>query len=773
MQFKIVDSAGFCFGVKRAIDMAKQQSQVHDNIYTMGPLIHNEKLVKELEKEGIICANKVEDIPPGSRVVIRAHGIPLDLEQKLKQNFIISDATCVFVKKIHKIVKRESSRGRFVLIVGDCDHPEILGIKSYCDEKFALINYDIITNSVLFENLRLKILGMDLQIKGLSVVCQTTYRSDIYLKIVNFLKRHFADIQVFDTTCTATSRRVKDSIEVAKDSDVFFVVGSKASSNTNKLFDSCFEYCKNTFRIELINELNENKFLKENNHKNLKIGITAGASTSKESLEKRVKRLSSDQIVKKIIENINSAVESLSKTEQKILDSENILNINSKEVNSVSNEIKVTITKITPVEVRAVDDSGTEYSIPLFELADEFKNLGIGQPITMYKIEVEPSESQIATPPKLTSRPTNSLSGIEQIEKALKEGTIIRGRVTEIVNGGFVVIFSGIRVFIPASQVSYKYIKDLGSYLGEMVEFKIIDVTEQKGVKKAVGSIKAALAGKTKDHEKEFWDNIEIGKHYKGIIKSLVSFGAFIDLGGVDGLLHISEICWHRISHPSEMLKEGDEIEVYIKGFNRERNKVSLGYKKPDDNPCLKIFPGDEIEGTVSGITNFGVFVNLGGTDGLVHISELSWDRIRDPSEIVKIGEKIKVFVKSVDTLENKISLGYRREQDNPWNKIVADFKVGDIVDCVVMRILPFGIFVEVAPKIEGLIHISEMSNKHIDKPSDIVSIGNGIKARITEIDTVNKQISLSMRNLDGDHTENYGGYISSRPSFKIGDAFE
>lgn len=415
--------------------------------------------------------------------------------------------------------------------------------------------------------------------------------------------------------------------------------------------------------------------------------------------------------------------------------------------------VKGVVIGITPTEVRV--DIGNKYDgvIPFSELTDDSNAdinelVKLGEEVEVYVVLVSDRDGVVT----LSKKKIDAVKGMEEIRKAFESGEILTGRVLELVKGGVVSIVKGVRVFIPASECAERFLADLGVLLGTEQRFRIIKLDEdRRGRQRVVGSIKSVAKEESEKAAAEFWANAEVGKKYTGKVKSLTSFGAFVDLGGVDGLIHISELSPVRISHPSEAVKVGDEIEVYIKELNKEQNRISL-VKELKEQKEAEFWANAEIgkqyTGVIKSLTSFGAFVDLGGVDGLVHISELSWNRIKHPSEVVKAGDEITVYIKDMNKETGKVSLGYKKEEDSPWVQATKDLKVGDVIKCKIVRILPFGAFAEVAPYVDGLIHVSQISNERIDKPSDVLAIGDEVETKIVEINDDTKQIGLSIKAL-------------------------
>ncbi len=721
MKIEIADKSGFCFGVARAVKIAYENAGADIPVVTYGMLIHNRDVIDELSSRGIEVANNIEDIETGSIVIIRAHGITETEQEQIKAlGCTIVDATCPYVKKIHSIVAKAAAMGKSIVIAGDPAHPEVKGINGWCGGTAHIINSEADAELLLEKNLS----------DDVTLVAQTTIRRDFFKKIQDFLKKHFTNAEIFDTICNATNERQTSAAELAARADGMIVVGGAESSNTRKLFELCREHCANTICVENAKELKKHINKGDFPLPKKLAGITAGASTP-------------DSVIKEVYltmaeNNEMNFAEALEET---------LKPIKSGEV------VKGVVIGITPTEVQV--DIGNKYDgvIPYDELTDD-SNIDInslvkvGEEVEVYVVHVSDRDGVVT----LSKKKIDAVKGLEEIRTAFENKEVLTGRVIELVRGGVVTIVNCVRVFIPASECAERFLTDLGVLLNTEQSFRIIKMdADRRGRTRVVGSIKSVAKEASDKAAAEFWATAEEGKQYKGTVKSLTSFGAFVDLGGVDGLIHISELSSVRISHPSEAVSVGDEIEVYIKELNKEENRISL-VKEFKEQKAAAFWEGAEVgkeyEGIVKSLTAFGAFVDLGGVDGLVHISELSWQRIKHPSEVVNVGETLKVYIKDLNKETGKISLGYKKEEDSPWVKATANLAVGDEIKCKIVRILPFGAFAEVAPFVDGLIHISQISNERIAKPSDVLAIGDVVDAKVVEINNDTKQIGLSMKAL-------------------------
>ncbi len=725
MEIKIAEKAGFCFGVDRAVKIAYDTARKKENIYTYGKLIHNCDVIAELEKLNVKCAESLDDIPKNSTVIIRAHGISQkEYEHLITKNCDVIDATCPFVKRIHKIVHEEHSQGRQIVIAGDKNHPEVKGINGWCDDSAYILGSDEDCDKLLQDSPQTPI----------SMVTQTTLRQEKSKKFEKILKKYFTNAKFFDTICSATEERQLAAKKLAEECDVMLVFGGKDSSNTEKLYEICREVCENSFKLENEKELDGLVHLFKNNNIK-KVGITAGASTP----DKVIKEA---KLTMAEITNEMNFAEALEETLKPL---------------TTGNIVKGVVIGITPTEVQVDIDGKYDGVIPFNEMTNdasaELKDLvSIGDEVDVFVIHVSDRDGVVT----LSKKKIDADKGLQELRADFENNTVLNGRIVEIIKGGVVTIAKGVRVFIPASEAAERYVEDLGALLNTEVSFKIIKMDQdRRGRLRIVGSIKAVAKEQRAKLAEEFWASAELKKKYTGTVKSLTDFGAFVDLGGVDGLIRISELSNVRIGHPSEVVKVGDTIEVYIEEMNKEKNRISL-VKELKEVKEAAFWAGAEVgksyKGIVKSIMPFGAFVDLGGVDGLVHISELSWKRIKHPSEVINEGDEIEVYIKDINDETKKISLGHKKEEDSPWYQATKDLNVGDTIKCKVVRILPFGAFAEVAPFVDGLIHISQIANTRIDKPSDALNIGDEVEVKVVEINHDTKQIGLSRKVLLPDY---------------------
>jgi 4-hydroxy-3-methylbut-2-enyl diphosphate reductase len=633
----VAKSAGFCFGVDRAVKMVYNELESNTKVATLGPIIHNQDVVNDMNAKGARVVESVDELLPEETVVIRSHGVGREVYEKIAEKGCrMLDATCPFVAKIHKIVAEKSKEGYLVLIAGDVNHPEIQGIIGHCEQNFCVFKDNFELKHVFEKN-------PDFLRKKLAFVAQTTYNIIEWEECLKVIPKGNPDIVIFDTICSATDTRQSDAAELAKQSDVMLVVGGRHSSNTVKLYEVCSRYCK-TYHIENSDELSSLMLPCAG-----KIGITAGASTPAYIIEEVQTTMTENVNLNAIDEEIDFA-EALDQSFKKIHTGEKVKGY----VVSVSNaEITVDLgTKHTGyVKLEDLTDDSTKKPEDIVSVGDE---------IELIVIKVNDSEGTVA----LSKRKVDEQAGYDTVVKAKEEGEVLEGTVSRIVNKGVTLNYMGVRIFIPASQTGLPRGAELDQLNKQKIQFKIIEVDEG-GKKRAVGSIKAVDSAKKEEAKAAFWADAEIGKTYVGKVKSLTSFGAFVDLGGIDGMVHISELSWNRLKHPSEVVSVGDTLEVYIKDLNAEENRISLGFKKAEDNPW-EIFKSqyaidDVVKATIVSTTSFGAFAQIiDGVDGLIHISQLADKKVENVKDIVSVGDVVDVKIIDIDDESKRISISMR-----------------------------------------------------------------------------------------------------------------
>ena len=638
---KLAKTAGFCYGVNRAVDMIYGLLEENKKAVTLGPIIHNMEMVRELKEKGIRPVDKIEDADLSEIIVIRSHGVTKSVIDEINdRGNPLLDATCPFVAKIHRIVRKAGLENKLVLIAGDSTHPEVCGIVGHCTGMCMTFKN--------IEELR-EIMEKIPQEKqnSLVLVAQTTFDTQEWKKCLKILKKVYTNAEIFDTICNATSERQKEADELSSISDFMVVIGDRHSSNTKKLFDICLRNCENTVLIETAAELNIDMFSKAEH-----IGVTAGASTP-------------DRIIKEVLDIMSDIINKSGETMETEENFEAMLEESLKNLNT-NERVMGTVIRITPTEVYV--DVGRKQAgyIPVDELSsDPTKKpediVKVGDTVELLIMKTNDQEGTIM----LSKRRVDAQKGWEELESLVDSKEVLKGVVSEVVNGGVIVVYNGVRIFIPASQATASRDESLDDLLKKEVEFRLIEVSQKGRRKRAVGSIRSVLRDKRAEQKEAFWAEAEVGKTYTGVVKSLTNYGAFVDLGGVFGMIHISELSWNRIKHPSEVVNVGDTVEVYIKDINTETNKISLGFKKAEDNPweILKNnYPvGTVVDAKVVGMTTFGAFANIiDGIDGLIHISQIANKRIEKPQDELKIGEVVKAKITAIDFDKKRVSLSIK-----------------------------------------------------------------------------------------------------------------
>ena len=629
MQIILAKTAGFCFGVNRAVKLTYELLEQGRPVATLGPLIHNPQVVEDLESKGAITCDSVDDVPDGCEVVIRSHGVGQSVYDKIStRRLAYHDATCPFVTKIHKIAARAGAEGAMLLVAGDAKHPEVQGIVGHTTGKV-----EVFANLAELE----KLLPELTQQKSIFAVVQTTFNVQSWETCKEFLKNQCTNAKIFDTICNATWARQQEAEDLSQKCDHMVVIGGHHSSNTQKLLQVAARHTK-AINVETADELDKDWL----NGARI-VGVTAGASTPSSIIEEVLNCMSEE------IRDDMSFEEMLAASEAKPLYAGKI--------------VKAKVISVSPTEcVVGIDGSKHTGIVKLSEMSHDpnakMEDLvKVDDELDLVVVKTNDQEG-VDT---LSRVRFEAQKGMKDVSEAAENGTVMEGDVMEANKGGVVVNVKGVRVFVPRSQATMRRDEDYTKLVGQHVKLVI---TECAG-RKIVGSINKVTAEENKAKRDEFWKNVEVDKQYTGVVKSLTSYGAFVDIGGVDGLCHISELSWNNIKHPSEVVSVGDTIEVYVKSYDPENQKVSLGYKKEEDNPWEKLkneYPiGSEFEAPVVSITKFGAFVRiLPGIDGLVHISEISNERVNKVSDVLKVGDMVKVKLINVDFDRKRISLSMK-----------------------------------------------------------------------------------------------------------------
>ena len=635
----LASTAGFCFGVNRAVEMVEDLLNKGQKVATLGPIIHNPQLVEDLGRRGARIVESPDEVKKDEVLVIRSHGVAksvTDCAENLR--LTVADATCPFVAKIHKIVAEAGKKGQTVLIAGDRNHKEVEGIMGHCTGEFYVFEtLEDLDNLAKMGSISAKM--------PICVVSQTTFNTELWKKCEKFLKKVYTNAIIFDTICNATSKRQQEAYELASKCDAMVVIGGRHSSNTCKLYDVCKSVCDKTVHVETADEIEGSFFLSAD-----LVGVVAGASTPSGIIKEVLKTMQDLQtpVEQEIIndemtfEEMLNATESSSNTDQKV---------------------KGIVLAVSPTEIQV--DIGRKHTGYVTEA--EFSNdpsvklteaVKVGDELDLIIMRTNDQEGTVM----LSKKRFDAIAGWNKVNAAKESGEVIESCVADVVKGGVVAYYEGIRVFIPASQATLSRTDDLSALKGQPIKFRIIEIGQRRRV---IGSARAVLRELRSEAAEKFWADVKVGDRFTGTVKSLTGYGAFVDLGGVDGMVHISELSWERIKHPSEVVKVGDTLDVYIKAIDEEKKKISLGYKKADENPWeifkAKYAVGDVVTAKVVSMTAYGAFARIiAGVDGHVHISQIADRRIEKPADELKVGQEITAKIIDIDLEKKRVSLSIR-----------------------------------------------------------------------------------------------------------------
>lgn len=648
MKILLAKTSGFCFGVSHAVDTAykminEQGSLDQPPTVMLGELIHNRQVIDDLTGRGIQLAEQVADIPEGSRVLIRAHGVPpatiCELEER---NCLITNCTCTFVVKIHRIVRKAWQEGRKIIIAGSPGHPEVIGINGECEGTALILDSAQLAEKTEFDD------------SEWTLVAQTTYSSAEYENICNVLKKKIAKLQIFDTICITTENRQREALEIAAQADLMFVIGSPGSSNTQKLLEVCRSRCGETYLIE--NPQQVSGLLDGHPSKDLIVGVVAGASTPERIIREVIQTMTDNEVFQNQQEQVDV---SFSDFIDNIPHLKRGATVRGAIIRYDNDTVYVDVHdksegRIPRHEFDGDPDFDLDQAIKDHTEIDVYvrniRNSDLGKEIVLSKARVDFGKYKTL------------------IEEAFAQKTPISVKVVNVVKDGVIATYGGVDIYIHRTQLEMGMVNDLEPYKGKTLDILVTQYDPDKKRLRVSGSRRALLSNERKGKADELWSTIEINKEYDGTVRSLTDFGAFVDIGGVDGLVHVSELSWNRIRHPSEVVSVGDKIHVFVKDFDPERKRISLGYK---------------------------------------------------------------------------------RSTDDPYHDVESQFPVGSIVHGTVVRMFPFGAFVEIAPGVDALCHISQIANVRLTKPNDVLSEGMEIDARVLEVSNEARRVSISIKEVE------------------------
>ncbi|MBR1990265.1 MAG: bifunctional 4-hydroxy-3-methylbut-2-enyl diphosphate reductase/30S ribosomal protein S1 [Firmicutes bacterium] len=667
------ENSGFCFGVKQAMEKTEEQIKIKEEggiegrIYTCGPLIHNTLVTDDLARRGVGIISGPEEAADGDVVIVRSHGEAKSFFDKVEGTGIrVVDATCPFVKKIHLLVEEAYSQGKKIIIVGDRDHPEVKGINGWCENSAVIVNSAEEAENVRGNNYLL--------------VCQTTIKKELLDQVEEVLKRNGTGFRTKNTICNATTQRQKSCSQLAAQCDAMVVIGGRDSSNTHKLYQIAKKVCKNSIFVEKIEDLPLHEIKKYN-----KIGVAAGASTP-ECVIKEVIATMSEHITEMNEMNMMDLMDDIEK---------------SLRLPRIGETVNGKVHQVTEKEIIVNMGCKKDGVIPKDEvtlegdqkLADLFKE---GDEIQAKVIKTDDGDGVIL----LSKKKLEVNEHWNEINEALENKSILNVKVVKQVNGGVIAAYKEVSGFIPLSQLSDKFVENAEEFMGKELAVRVTRVDQKRG--RAVFSHKVILAEEKQKKVEEIWNSLNVDDVVEGKVMRFTDYGAFVDLGGIDGLLHISEISWGKLKHPQEVLAIGDTVKVKILSMNAEKGKISLGLKQTQPEPWTVIEEnyqvGQVVTGKVVQIKEYGAFIELEpGLDGLVHISEVAHKRVTDIAEELTIGQTVDAKILEIDTERKRISLSIKQTLEAPVLEKIEDAieeaaeKVADFID-------------EVADKVEDLL---------------------------------------------------------------------
>ena len=677
MKIIAANESGFCFGVERAVNLAMAAAAEHGRVFTYGELMHNEDAVDDLKEKGVLPVDSVEGLKAGDVLVIRSHGAPPEIYKLCEaMKIVVVDATCPFVRRIHQVVLNEYKKRHTIIIAGEKKHPEVIGINGWCED------------SAYFVKTADELKALPDGFKNVCLVAQTTFSVEAYKAIAEEMKRRFCDVDVFNTICDVTVKRQEEAERLSKICDAMIVIGGSNSSNTKKLADICKKHGKKVQSIAKPCQLVLEKF-----DCNDIIGVVAGASTPHRMIREVITRMSE-----------------MEKT---------MAECPKEQVSEVKAEDTATVTEPTAAEPAA-------------------------------------STEPIVTEPDQAQADTAESSFAEAFEKTLvriRNGQLIKGSVVQIVDGE-VCVNIGYKSdgFIPRSEFSHDDTVDPAEMLkiGDVIEVEVLKVNDGEG---------NVLLSRKNVENKRLWDRLiqdpeAENKIYDGIGKEVVKGGLIATIDGVRAFVPASYLSTKYVESIQDFVKK--PLKLKIIEIDRSRKRIVASHKqvlmeeaeqaKKEKFETLKA--GMKVTGTVRRLTNYGAFVDIGGVDGLIHVTDVAWGRVKNPSDVLRAGQEVELLVLNVDSQKGRISLGYKQLQPKPWTMAAEKYPVGSIVEGKVVRIVDFGAFVALEPTIDGLIHISQVGARRVQKVEDELNVGDMVRCKVLEVNPEAKRISLSRRDV-------------------------
>ena len=751
MKIIVSEYNGFCGGVKAAVLRADKILSEDKKLYSYGEIIHNKDVVEKFKNKGMVVVDEIPD-NADAKLLIRSHGVGKHIYDKLKEkNIEVVDATCVKVKKIHKIVEEYKNNDYNIIVVGDENHPEVQGIAGWCNNEANVVKspeelIEIIDSS-----------------KKYCLVCQTTFNLNIFKEILETIKaNNYSNIVVHNTICDATKERQEACVNLASKCDVMLIVGGKNSSNTKKLYELSRESCPNTFLIENYKEIPYNYI-----DKNTIVGVSAGASAPDWVIEEVISML----------ENLNNNMNEKNEQAESNSMHELLENYGGVSYIRTGEKIKGTVIYVTPdavsVNINYKSDgiiTRDEYSMT--EVSDLTQVVKEGDEIEALVIKISDQDGNVV----LTRKPLEEQKVWDELEQLRIEGTIVETSIIEASQYGIYGKVKGIKGFIPRNQISINRNVDPSEYVGRNLKVKILETKNKKGRRQLVLTSRAVEKIEKEAKDKIVWENIQEGEIYEGTVRNIQDYGAFVEINGIDGLLHINEIAWTRIKHPSEVLKTGDKISVKVKSVDKENKRLSLSYKATVKSPWAmfldKYQKGDTVTGVVTRIVDFGAFVKVDEIECLLHIKDLDWARTEKVTDVLHEGQEVTAKILSITRKDRKVSLGLKQLVEHPFDVYAKTLNKDDIIQVEVTRILLDGVHVNANGNIDCFIPIAKVSPEKLRTPAQVVKVGEVRDAKVQSIDMKGKNLNLTFILDDkGEETPHDISYQPEEANFTIGES--
>jgi len=794
MKIIVSEYNGFCGGVKAAVLKADKILTDEKKLYCYGEIIHNKDVVEKLKNKGMVI---VDDIPENkdAKFLIRSHGVGKNIYDRLEEkNIEVIDATCVKVKKIHKIVEEFKNKDYNIIIVGDENHPEVQGISGWCNYEAVIIKSPE------------ELINIIEPTKKYCLVCQTTFNLNTFEEILKTIEiNNYSNIIVHNTICDATRKRQEACIALASKCDIMLIVGGKNSSNTKKLYELSKELCENTFLIQNYKEIPYNYI-----DKNSIVGVSAGASAPDWIIEEVINMLENlnnnmnemneqaehadlaeqsepaELSDKKEQTELVEQSEETEKTEtveqtdkaEKVNSMHELLENYGGVVNlGIGEKVKGTVIYVSPDAVSVninykSDGIITREDFSLEEVSDLTEVVKEGDEIDAIVVKISDQDGNVV----LTRKPLEEQKIWDDLEQMRIRGEIVEIPIIEASQHGIYGKLKGIKGFIPRNQISIKRNVDPSEYVGKNLKVKILETKNKKGRRQLVLTSRAVEKFEKEIKDNEVWETIQEGEIYEGTVKNLQDYGAFVEINGIDGLLHINEIAWTRIKHPSEVLKPGDKINVKVKNVDKENKRLSLSYKATVKSPWAKFLDkyqkGDIVTGVVTRIVDFGAFVKVDDIECLLHIKDLDWARTEKVTDILQEGQEVTAKILSITRKDRKVGLGLKQLTEHPFDLYAKTLNKDDIIQVEVTRILLDGIHVNANGNIDCFIPIAKVSTEKLRTPAQVVKVGEIVDAKVQSIDMKGKNLNLTLILDDkSEETVENKSYQSEDTNFTIGES--